>query len=100
VQAYSDRTVIEWNQLTPASGEEPQHRAPTFTVVAATSSEAGAASASPSSAASTASSSAPADNAPAAASVGGSDTTAQVLGRLALLVGIITVAVAALGMRR
>jgi uncharacterized protein YcnI len=100
VQTYSDGEVVEWNQPTPASGAEPEHPAPTFTVVAATSSEAGAASASPSSAASSASSSAPAENAPAAASVSGSDTTARALAGLALLVGIVAGAIAALGLRR
>jgi uncharacterized protein YcnI len=100
VQTYSDGEVVEWNQPTPASGEEPEHPAPAFEVVAATGGDTHGAEASPSSAASPASSSAPADNAPAAASVSGSDTTARTLAGLALLVGIVAGAVGALGLRR
>jgi uncharacterized protein YcnI len=100
VQTYSDGEVVEWNQPTPASGEEPEHPAPAFEVVAATGGDTHGAEASPSSAASPASSSAPADNAPAAASVSRSDTTARTLAGLALLVGIVAGAVGALGLRR
>jgi periplasmic copper chaperone A len=106
VQTYSNGEVVEWNQPTPASGEEPEHPAPTIEVVAATGGDAHGAEASPSAAASTstapspAASSAPADNAPAAASASGSDTTARALAGLALLVGIVAGAVGALGLRR
>lgn len=31
-QTYSDGTVVEWNESTPASGEEPEHPAPTLTI--------------------------------------------------------------------
>ena len=31
-QTYSDGTVVEWNQPTPASGQEPEHPAPTLYV--------------------------------------------------------------------
>ncbi|WP_291051043.1 YcnI family protein [Herbiconiux sp.] len=31
-QAYSDGTVVEWDESTPASGEEPEHPAPTLYV--------------------------------------------------------------------
>jgi uncharacterized protein YcnI len=31
-QTYSDGTVVEWNEPTPASGEEPEHPAPTLTI--------------------------------------------------------------------
>jgi hypothetical protein len=31
-QTYSDGTVVEWDQPTPASGEEPEHPAPTLTI--------------------------------------------------------------------
>ena len=34
-QTYDDGTVVEWNQPTPASGEEPEHPVPTLTVAAA-----------------------------------------------------------------
>ncbi len=30
VQTYSDGSVVHWNQPTPASGEEPEHPAPTL----------------------------------------------------------------------
>jgi uncharacterized protein YcnI len=29
IQTYSDGSVVKWNQATPASGEEPEHPAPT-----------------------------------------------------------------------
>jgi periplasmic copper chaperone A len=96
VQTYSNGEVVEWNQPTPASGEEPEHPAPAFEVVAATGGDTHGAEASPSSAAS----SAPADDAPAAASVSGSDTTARTLAGLALLVGVVAGALGALGLRR
>lgn len=35
-QTYSDGEVVDWNQPTPASGEEPEHPAPTVTLTAAT----------------------------------------------------------------
>ena len=31
-QTYSDGSVVEWNEPTPASGEEPEHPAPTLTI--------------------------------------------------------------------
>ena len=31
-QTYSDGAVVEWNEPTPASGEEPEHPAPTLTI--------------------------------------------------------------------
>lgn len=34
-QTYDDGTVVEWNQPTPASGEEPEHPVPTLTVTPA-----------------------------------------------------------------
>lgn len=40
-QTYSDGAVVEWNEPTPASGEEPEHPAPTLTVGAAAEGEAG-----------------------------------------------------------
>jgi hypothetical protein len=40
-QTYSDGKVVEWNEPTPASGEEPEHPAPTLTVGAAAAGEAG-----------------------------------------------------------
>jgi periplasmic copper chaperone A len=105
VQTYSDGQVVKWDQPTPASGEEPENPAPAFQVVAASSEEGASASASPSPSPSAPASSAPAGSTPAgstpaAASTSSPDTTARVLGGLALLVGIVAVAVAALGRRR
>ncbi len=101
LQTYSDGEVVSWDEPTPASGEEPEHPAPVLEVVAADSSEEGAASANPSSATSApAGSTAPGDGATAAAAVGSSDTTARVLGGLGVLLGIVAVAVAVLGRRR
>lgn len=40
-QTYSDGEVVEWNEPTPASGEEPEHPAPTLTVGAAAAGAAG-----------------------------------------------------------
>jgi uncharacterized protein len=34
-QTYSDGSVVNWNEPTPASGEEPEHPAPTVTLTAA-----------------------------------------------------------------
>lgn len=34
-QTYSDGMVVKWDEVTPASGEEPEHPAPSFDVVAA-----------------------------------------------------------------
>lgn len=33
-QTYDDGSVVEWNEPTPASGEEPEHPVPTLTVAA------------------------------------------------------------------
>ena len=38
-QTYSDGTVVDWNEATPASGEEPEHPAPVVEVGAAASDE-------------------------------------------------------------
>jgi uncharacterized protein len=32
VQTYSDGTVVQWNELTPASGKEPDHPVPTLSL--------------------------------------------------------------------
>lgn len=34
-QTYSDGTVVSWDEVTPASGQEPEHPAPALTVTAA-----------------------------------------------------------------
>ena len=40
-QTYSDGAVVEWNEPTPAGGEEPEHPVPTLTVTPATDDDAG-----------------------------------------------------------
>jgi len=45
-QIYSDGSVVDWNEPTPASGEEPEHPAPTLYIGEAPPAEEGAASAS------------------------------------------------------
>jgi uncharacterized protein YcnI len=93
VQTYSDGQVVNWNEPTPASGDEPEHPAPTVQIMPA--STAGAASPEPSAATAPTTSTAPASNAR-----NGSDTTARWLAGIALLVGIAGAALGALGLRR
>ncbi len=93
-QTYSDGEVVEWNEPTPASGEEPEHPAPTVAVVAAGAEGEGEAGAEPSAAAP-----APVEEA-AATTAGGSDPTARWLAGAALVVGIAAGALGALGLRR
>lgn len=65
-QTYSDGTVVDWDQATPAGGAEPEHPAPELVVTAAA-----------------------APSPPAAADrAGGSDPVARVLAGLALLVAV------------
>jgi uncharacterized protein YcnI len=46
VQTYEDGTVVNWNEVTPAGGAEPEHPAPTVTLAAATTDHGHASSAS------------------------------------------------------
>ena len=110
-QTYDDGTVVEWNEATPASGEEPEHPTPTLTVTpagdtttdhgeaatsshsdesAATSAEASAAtvSAAASTESSTAQASAP------------SDSTAVILAVIGIVVAAAALLVAAVALRR
>jgi uncharacterized protein YcnI len=74
VQTYDDGSVINWNQPTPASGQEPEHPLPHLTLAAADSSAAtGSATMNMSGTTTTAAS--------------GSDTTARWLGGIGLLLG-------------
>jgi hypothetical protein len=34
VQTYSDGTVVQWNEQTPARGKEPEHPVPTLSLAA------------------------------------------------------------------
>lgn len=88
-QTYGDGTVVAWDQPTPASGEEPEHPAPTIEVAAATGSdhEGGAASPSVASAVDT-------------GSATGSDQVARTLGALGLVAGVGALVVAVLAWRR
>jgi uncharacterized protein YcnI len=95
VQTYSDGKVVNWNEPMPASGEEPEHPAPTFEVLAAAEEGEGHTHGEPAAESSTA-----AEDSPAATASSGSDTTARVLAGAALLVGLVAGAVGALGLSR
>lgn len=94
-QTYSDGEVVTWDQPTPASGEEPEHPAPAFDVVAA-------ASGADHHGGSTATESA----VPAGAedhgtsSVTTSDPVGRILGGLGLVAGVAALVVAVLAWRR
>jgi len=83
-QAYSDGTVVAWDQPTPASGPEPEHPAPEFEITAAE----------PESVPPTA----PA--APAAVPSSGTDTIARVLAGGALAVAVLGLVLALLNGRK
>jgi uncharacterized protein YcnI len=72
VQTYDDGTVVNWNEVTPPGGAEPEHPAPTVTLAAATDDT---------------DSSATPDNSAAAPSA--SDDTARWLGGAGLVVGVL-----------
>jgi|GEM_PF-384202 len=124
-QTYNDGTVVEWNEPTPASGEEPEHPVPTLTVGAAAEGEGGhshsdeagtsagaAASGEPtvSGASSAGEESAAADSStPATASVtaaadvtssGASSSTATILAGISVVVAAAALLVAAVALRR
>lgn len=80
VQTYSDGSVVEWDQPTPASGAEPDHPVPAFVVTASTGSDDGD----------------PAGPAAAATSSGGSAGTW--LGGGALAVSVLAAALAGLAL--
>jgi uncharacterized protein YcnI len=89
-QTYSDGTVVAWDEPTPASGEEPEHPAPTIEVAAAaTGSDHHGGAASPS-------------TEPAADTGGapGSDAVARTLGAVGLVAGVGALVVAVLAWRR
>jgi uncharacterized protein YcnI len=97
-QNYSDGTVVEWNEPTPASGEEPEHPVPTLTVTPAGndaeqghSDDAAATGAAPTSAASVTT---------AAESSSDSSSTATIVAIISLVVAAAALLVAAVGLRR
>ncbi|GGF90756.1 hypothetical protein GCM10007304_00840 [Rhodococcoides trifolii] len=66
-QTYSDGSVVDWNEATPASGEEPEHPSPTLELAAGSDDTVASAVAAPSSS--------------------DSDTTARWLGGIGLVLG-------------
>ena len=113
-QTYDDGTVVEWNEPTPASGEEPEHPAPTLTVTpagdAATGSGAAPASShSDESVATSAEASAATVSAVAnteastetsTAQSSGSDSTAVILAVIGIVLAAAALLVAAVALRR
>lgn len=103
-QTYSDGTVVTWDQPTPASGAEPEHPAPAFTIGRPAADTNTTTSAS-SSAGPTVTASPSTDTAATAgqpvvrsASVSSTDGTARWLGGAGLLVGAVGLLVGALGL--
>ena len=94
VQTYDDGSVVNWNQPTPASGEEPEHPAPVLTIEPAAITAAPATAAGGSAAVPTVTAAAAA---PAATS--SSDNTARTLGVVGIIVGAIGLLVAAVALR-
>jgi uncharacterized protein YcnI len=91
-QYYSDGSVVDWDEKTPASGDEPEHPAPTLYVTAAEPSAegtaAGGSSDSPQVAASTPAPTAPAAGATATAVSIGLGIAGLALGAIALVVAV------------
>jgi len=86
-QTYSDGKVVDWNQPTPANGEEPEHPAPAVKLAAKATGDGDHAAMAPSTAATTG------EHTEAAAAT--SDNTARWLGGAGLLVGAIGLGVGA-----
>jgi uncharacterized protein YcnI len=98
-QNYSDGTVVEWNEPTPASGEEPEHPVPTLTVSPAA--EEGAEHGHSDDAVATGSGeSTSAATVTAAESPSDSSSTATILAIVSLVVAAAALLVAAVGLRR
>jgi uncharacterized protein YcnI len=89
-QTYGDGTIVAWDQPSPASGEEPEHPAPTIEVAAAATGSdqhGGAAGSSTEPAADT-------------GSTPGSDQVARTLGALGLVAGVGALVISVLAWRR
>ena len=103
-QTYDDGTVVEWNEPTPASGDEPEHPAPTLTVAAAgDASEAGRAHSDEGAATSTVAEASTATVSAAAATSEpskGSDSTAVILAVIGIVVAAAALMTAAVALRR
>lgn len=97
-QTYSDGKVVEWNEPTPVSGEEPEHPAPTLTVTEATDGDHHDAGASSSEAAPTTSASVTA--AAATDSGSSSSSTATILAVISIVIAAAALLVAAIALRK
>lgn len=101
-QTYSDGTVVTWNQPTPASGAEPEHPAPAFTIgpPAAGADPAGSPASPTVTASRTTDGSVGSAGQPVvqSAAVSPTDGTARWLGGVGLLVGAVGLLVGALGL--
>jgi len=95
-QTYNDGEVVQWNEPTPASGEEPEHPAPTLTVGPADGSEHGATDPAAASTPVTE----PSVSAVAATTSSGSDSTATILAAVSLVLAAAALVVAAVALRR
>ncbi len=101
-QTYDDGTVVQWNEPTPASGDEPEYPVPTLTIAAA-----GDASGTPTAPSSSNEGSAAASDVQAtvtssadAVAATTSDSTALVLAVIGIVVAAAALVVAALALRR
>lgn len=97
VQTYSDGEVVAWDQPTPASGEEPEHPAPQFEVVAAAGADHHGDAATQSPAGPTAEADSQQTNDAQGTS---NDGLTRTLGGLGLMMGLVAFVVAALAWRR
>ena len=95
-QTYNDGEVVQWNEPTPASGEEPEYPAPTLTVGPADGSEHGATDPAAASTPVTE----PSVSAVAATTSSGSDSTATILAAVSLVLAAAALVVAAVALRR
>jgi uncharacterized protein YcnI len=86
-QTYSDGTVVDWDQPTPAGGDEPEHPAPELVVAAPAAGQAAPAPAAPTAG-------------PGAGAAPRADGVARALGGAGLVLGLAALVVAALGTRR
>jgi hypothetical protein len=84
-QTYNDGEVVQWDEPTPASGEEPEHPAPTLTVGPV---------------ATTTPATEPSVAAVAATTSSGSDSTATILAAVSLVIAAAALVVAAVALRR
>lgn len=99
-QTYSDGEVVQWNEPTPASGEEPEHPAPTLTVGPADEDGHGGSAAPASGDPTVAPSTAPSVAAVAATTSSGSDSTATILAAVGIVIAAAALVVAAVALRR